>query len=211
MKKTFEFKQGSRTFVIETGEVAKQANGAVVTNFGDTTVLSVAVHNSDNFNAGFFPLTVVYQEKLYAAGKIPGGFLRREGRSSEIETLNARLIDRPIRPLFPEGFKDEVQIINMVLSSDPDNSPAMAAMLGSSLALMISDIPFNGPIAGVEVGLVDGKFIINPTEEEQANSELALSIAGTKHAINMVEASSKNISEDVMLEALLLVMKRLKD
>ncbi|HHU21075.1 MAG TPA: polyribonucleotide nucleotidyltransferase [Acholeplasma sp.] len=210
MKKTFEFKQGSRTFVIETGEVAKQANGAVVTNFGDTTVLSVAVHNSDNFNAGFFPLTVVYQEKLYAAGKIPGGFLRREGRSSEIETLNARLIDRPIRPLFPEGFKDEVQIINMVLSSDPDNSPAMAAMLGSSLALMISDIPFNGPIAGVEVGLVDGKFIINPTEEEQANSELALSIAGTKHAINMVEASSKNISEDVMLEALLFGHEEIK-
>lgn len=167
MKKTFEFKQGSRMIVVETGEMAKQANGAVVTHFGDTTVLTAVVHNSEGFNAGFFPLTVVYQEKLYAAGKIPGGFLRREGRASEVETLNARLIDRPIRPLFPEGFKDEVQIINIVLSSEPDNSPAMTAMLGSSLALMISDIPFNGPIAGVEVGLVDGKFIINPTEEEQ--------------------------------------------
>ncbi|HOF43111.1 MAG TPA: polyribonucleotide nucleotidyltransferase [Bacilli bacterium] len=210
MKKTFEFKQGSRMIVVETGEMAKQANGAVVTHFGDTTVLTAVVHNSEGFNAGFFPLTVVYQEKLYAAGKIPGGFLRREGRASEVETLNARLIDRPIRPLFPEGFKDEVQIINIVLSSEPDNSPAMTAMLGSSLALMISDIPFNGPIAGVEVGLVDGKFIINPTEEEQAKSELALSIAGTKDAINMVEASSKNISEDVMLEALLFGHEEIK-
>ena len=211
MKKTFEFKQGSRMIVVETGEMAKQANGAVVTHFGDTTVLTAVVNNSEGFNAGFFPLTVVYQEKLYAAGKIPGGFLRREGRASEVETLNARLIDRPIRPLFPEGFKDEVQIINIVLSSEPDNSPAMTAMLGSSLALMISNIPFNGPIAGVEVGLVDGKFIINPTEEEQAKSELNLIVAGTKDAINMVEASSKTFLKMLCLKLYFLVMKRLKD
>ncbi|MDY0363441.1 MAG: polyribonucleotide nucleotidyltransferase [Bacilli bacterium] len=202
-KRTFEYVQGNRKFIIETGEFAKQSNGSVLVRYGDTVVLSVAVYNDSKINTDFFPLTVLYQEKLYAAGKIPGGFLRREGRPSEHETLTSRLIDRPIRPLFPEGFRNEVQVISMVLSSSPDFSAEMAAMLGSSLSLMISDIPFDGPIAGAEVARVDGKLIINPTAEEKLASDISLIVAGTEKAINMVESSANQVNEEDMLEALM--------
>ena len=202
-KKVFEYVLGDRKFVCEFGELAKQANGSVLVRFGDTAVLSAAVLGKNVGTGDFFPLTVLYQEKLYAAGKIPGGFLRREGRPSEHETLTSRLIDRPIRPLFAEGFRNEVQVINTVMCADPDFSSQMAAMLGSSLALVVSDIPFNGPIAGVQVGKVDGKLIINPTVEELEKSEINLIVAGTKDAINMVEAGAHEVSEDDMLEALI--------
>ena len=200
--KRFEYNWAGRPLVIEIGEVAKQANGACMVHYGDSTVLSAVVSNNVTSTADFFPLMVLYQEKLYAGGKIPGGFLRREGRATEHETLVSRLIDRPIRPLFADGFNNEVQIINTVLSSDPECTTAMAAMLGSSIALMVSDIPFEGPIAGVVVGKVDGKLIINPTPEELAKSEINLTVAGTKDAINMVEAGARFVSEDDMWEAL---------
>ncbi len=200
--KRFEYNWAGRPLVVEIGEVAKQANGACIVKYGESTVLSAVCSNNVASTADFFPLMVLYQEKLYAAGKIPGGFLRREGRPSEHETLVSRLIDRPIRPLFAEGFRNEVQVVNTVLSSDPDCSTAMAAMLGSSLALMISDIPFEGPIAGVVVGKVDGKLIINPSPEELEKSDINLTVAGTHEAINMVEAGAKFVSEDDMWEAL---------
>ena len=200
--KRFEYNWAGRPLVIEIGEVAKQANGACLVKYGDSTVLSCAVSNNVASTADFFPLMVLYQEKLYAAGKIPGGFLRREGRATEHETLVSRLIDRPIRPLFAEGFNNEVQVINTVLSSDPDCTTAMAAMLGSSIALMISDIPFEGPIAGVVVGKINGELIINPTPEQLEVSEINLTVAGTHTAINMVEAGAKFVSEDEMWEAL---------
>ena len=200
--KKFSYDWAGRPLVIEIGEVAKQASGACMVSYGESTVLSASVSNNVASTADFFPLMVIYQEKLYAAGKIPGGFLRREGRPSEHETLVSRLIDRPIRPLFAEGFRNEVQVINTVLSSDPDCSTAMAAMLGASLSLMISDIPFEGPIAGVVVGKVDGKLIINPTPEQLEVSEINLTVAGTKDAINMVEAGARFVSEDDMWEAL---------
>ena len=208
--KTFEYVQGNRKFVVEIGELAKQANGACLVRFEGTTVLSASVLGKNKSSADFFPLTVLYQEKLYAAGKIPGGFFKREGRPSEHETLTSRLIDRPIRPLFADGFRNEVQVINTVLSANPDNSSAMAAMLGASLSLCISDIPFNGPIAGVVVGRVDGKLIINPTVEELEKSDINLTVAGTSEAINMVEAGSKEVSEDDMLEALLFGFEEIK-
>lgn len=200
--KRFEYNWAGRPLVIEIGEVAKQANGACLVTYGESTVLSAVCSNNVASTADFFPLMVLYQEKLYAAGKIPGGFLRREGRPSEHETLVSRLIDRPIRPLFAEGFRNEVQVVNTVLSSDPDCSTAMAAMLGSSIALMISDIPFEGPIGGVVVGKVDGKLIINPTPEELEKSDINLTVAGTHTAINMVEAGARFVSEDDMWEAL---------
>ncbi len=200
--KRFEYNWAGRPLVVEIGEVAKQANGACVVTYGGSTVLSAVCSNNVSSTADFFPLMVLYQEKLYAAGKIPGGFLRREGRPSEHETLVSRLIDRPIRPLFAEGFRNEVQVVNTVLSSDPDCSTAMAAMLGSSIALMISDIPFEGPIAGVVVGKIDGKLIINPTPEELEKSDINLTVAGTHTAINMVEAGARFVSEDDMWEAL---------
>lgn len=200
--KRFEYNWAGRPLVVEIGEVAKQANGACVVTYGGSTVLSAVCSNNVASTADFFPLMVLYQEKLYAAGKIPGGFLRREGRPSEHETLVSRLIDRPIRPLFAEGFRNEVQVVNTVLSSDPDCTTAMAAMLGSSIALMISDIPFEGPIAGVVVGKVDGKLIINPTPDELEKSDINLTVAGTHTAINMVEAGARFVSEDDMWEAL---------
>ncbi len=200
--KRFEYNWAGRPLVVEIGEVAKQANGACVVTYGGSTVLSAVCSNNVASTADFFPLMVIYQEKLYAAGKIPGGFLRREGRPSEHETLVSRLIDRPIRPLFAEGFRNEVQVVNTVLSSDPDCTTAMAAMLGSSIALMISDIPFEGPIAGVVVGKVDGKLILNPTPEELEKSDINLTVAGTHTAINMVEAGARFVSEDDMWEAL---------
>ncbi|MBQ9124949.1 MAG: polyribonucleotide nucleotidyltransferase [Acholeplasmatales bacterium] len=200
--KRFEYNWAGRPLVIEIGEVAKQAGGSCLVTYGESTVLTAVVSNNVASTADFFPLMVLYQEKLYAAGKIPGGFLRREGRPSEHETLVSRLIDRPIRPLFAEGFRNEVQVVNTVLSSDPECTTAMAAMLGSSIALMISDIPFEGPIAGVVVGKVNGELIINPTPQQLEVSELNLTVAGTHQAINMVEAGARFVSEDDMWEAL---------
>ena len=211
-KKAFELNFHGRKIVVESGELAKQADGAVLVRYNDTVVLTAAVvSKTANLLSDFFPLTVNYQEKLYSVGKIPGGFIKREGRPSEAATLAARMIDRPMRPLFPEGFKNEVQVISTVLSVDQDCSPELTAMLASSLAVSISKIPFNGPIAGVKVGRVDGKFIINPTPEECEKSELELTVAGTKDAINMVESSAKQVSEEIMLEALMVGHKAVKE
>ena len=202
-KQTFETTFAGRPFVVEIGQVAKQANGAAVIRYGESTVLSAAVMSKKMSTGDFFPLQVNYEEKMYAAGKFPGGFNKREGRPTTDATLIARLIDRPIRPMFAEGFRNEVQVINTVLSYDEDASAPMAAMFGSSLALSISDIPFNGPIAGVQVAYIDGEFIINPSAEQKEASLLELTVAGTKEAINMVESDAKELSEDIMLEALL--------
>ena len=211
-KKVFELDFHGRKLIVEHGELAKQADGAVLVRYNDTVILTAAVVSKNvNLLSDFFPLTVNYQEKLYSVGKIPGGFIKREGRPSEAATLAARMIDRPMRPLFPEGFKNEVQIISTVLSVDQDCSPESTAMFASSLAVSISKIPFNGPIAGVKVGRVDGKFIINPTPEELEVSELELTVAGTKDAINMVESSAKQVPEDVMLEALMFGHKAIKE
>ena len=203
-KKVFELDFYGRKIVVEHGQVAKQADGAVLVRYGDTVVLSTAVvSKSANLLSDFFPLMVLYQEKLYSVGKIPGGFIKREGRPTDAATLAARMIDRPLRPLFPEDFKNEVQIVNTVLSVDQDNSPELTALFGSSLATCISKIPFNGPVAAVKVGRVGGKFIINPTVTEAEVSDIDLTVAGTKDAINMVEAGAREASEDDMLEALL--------
>ena len=202
-KQTFEMTFEGRPLVVEVGQVAKQANGAVVVRYGDTTVLSVAVMSKKMATADFFPLQVNYEEKMYAAGKFPGGFSKREGRPSTDATLTARLIDRPIRPMFAEGFRNEVQVINTVLSYDENASAPMAAMFGSSLALSISDIPFNGPIAGVQVAYAAEDFIINPSASDKEVSHLDLIVAGTKEAINMVEAGAQELSEDIVLQALL--------
>ena len=204
MKKVYELDFYGRKLVVEHGELAKQASGAVLIRYGETVVLStVVVSKNVNVLASFFPLMVLYQEKLYSVGKIPGGFIKREGRPTENATLAARMIDRPMRPLFPEDFKHEVQIVNTVLSVDPDNSPEMAALFGSSLATSISKIPFDGPVAAVKVGRINNEFIINPTVEELEQSDIDLTVAGTKDAINMVEAGAKEVSEDDMLEALM--------
>ena len=203
-KRKFELDFYGRKIIVEHGELAKQATGSVLIRYGDTVVLTAAVVSKNvNLLSDFFPLTVNYQEKLYSVGKIPGGFIKREGRPTEAATLAARMIDRPMRPLFPADFKHEVQIINTVLSVEQDNAPELAAMLGSSLAVSISKIPFLGPVAAVKVGYVDGKFIINPTVEETEKSLIDLTVAGTKDAINMVESSAKEVSEDIMLEALM--------
>ncbi len=212
MKKVFELDFRGRKIIVENGEMAKQANGSVLVRYGDTVVLSTAVVKKEaNILSDFFPLMVIYQEKLYSVGKIPGGFIKREGRPTDAATLAARMIDRPMRPMFPEDFKNEVQIVNTVLSVDTDNSPELTAMLGSSLAVGISEIPFDGPIAGVKVGHVDGKFIINPTPAELELSDLDLTVAGTKDAINMVEAGAKQVSEDLMLEALMFGHEAIKE
>lgn len=202
-KQTFQTTFAGKPLVVEIGQVAKQANGAVVVRYGESTVLSAAVMSKKMSMGDFFPLQVNYEEKMYAAGKFPGGFNKREGRPTTDATLTARLIERPIRPMFAEGFRNEVQVINTVLSYDENASAPMAAMFGSSLALSISDIPFNGPIAGVQVAYIDGDFIINPTAEQKELSLLELTVAGTKDAINMVESGAKELSEDIMLEALL--------
>ena len=212
MKKVFETNFRGRNLTVEIGEVAKQADGAVLVRYGDTVVLStVVVSKKANLLSDFFPLMVLYQEKLYSVGKIPGGFIKREGRPSEAATLAARMIDRPMRPLFPSDFKNEVQIVNTILSVDPDNSPEITALFASSLATSISKIPFNGPIAGVKVGRVDGKFIINPNAEESEISDIDLTVAGTMDAINMVESSAKEASEDDMLEALMFGHEAVKE
>lgn len=203
-KKVFELDFYGRKLIVEHGELAKQADGAVLVRYNDTVVLTASVVSKNvNLLSDFFPLTVNYQEKLYSVGKIPGGFIKREGRPSDAAILAARMIDRPMRPLFPEGFKNEVQIISTVLSVDQDCSPELTAMFGSSLATCISKIPFDGPIAGVKVGYIDGEFIINPTPAELEKSVLDLTVAGTKDAINMVESSAKEVSEEIMLKALM--------
>ena len=209
-KRVFETTWGGRPLSVEIGQLAKQANGAVLVRYGDTVVLTAAVASKKAKDVDFFPLTVNYEEKMYAVGKIPGGFIKREGRPSESATLTARLIDRPIRPMFAEGFRNEVQITNTVMSVEQDCPPQMAAMLGSSLALCVSDIPFDGPIAGVEVGRVNGEYIINPTVEQIAQSDIELSVAGTKTAINMVESGAKEVSEEDMLGALLFGHEEIK-
>ncbi|MED5075562.1 polyribonucleotide nucleotidyltransferase, partial [Anoxybacillus geothermalis] len=202
-KRVFSIDVAGRPLVIETGELAKQANGAALVRYGDTVVLSTATASREAKNVDFFPLTVNYEERLYAVGKIPGGFIKREGRPSEKAILASRLIDRPIRPLFAEGFRNEVQVVSMVMSVDQDCSPEVAALIGASTALTISDIPFEGPIAGVIVGRVDGQFVINPTVEQMEKSDLHLVVAGTKDAINMVEAGADEVPEEVMLEAIM--------
>lgn len=203
MIKRHEFVVGGRTMVLETGKLAKQATGAVNVRYGETVVLATVTASKEPKDLDFFPLTVNYEERYYAVGKIPGGYIKREGRPSERATLACRLIDRPIRPLFPEGFRNDVQVVNLVMSVDQDCAPEMAAMIGTSAALTVSDIPFAGPIAGVIVGYVDGQFIINPTVAEAEKSLMHLSVAGTKDAINMVEAGANEVPEQTMLEGIL--------
>ncbi|PTL39613.1 polyribonucleotide nucleotidyltransferase [Alkalicoccus saliphilus] len=201
--KIFSTEWAGRKLSVEIGKYAKQANGAVMVRYGDTTVLSTATASKEPKDLPFFPLTVNYEERLYAAGKIPGGFIKREGRPSDHAVLTSRLIDRPIRPLFPDGFRNDLQVISMVMSNDQNCSPEMAAMLGSSLAVSVSDVPFDGPIAGVTVGRIDGEFMINPSTDDMEKSDIELIVAGTKDAINMVEAGAEEVPEDVMLEAIL--------
>ncbi len=203
MKREFELEFGGKTLKVETGELAKQAGGSVLIRYGDTVVLSAATASSKAKDIDFFPLTVVYEEKLYSVGKIPGGFLRREGRPSEHATLTSRLIDRTIRPLFADGFRNEVQVVNTVLSYDEDHSADMAAMFGASLSLCVSNVPFEGPIAGVTVGMIDGEYVINPSKSELEKSKMHLVVSGTADAINMVEAGADEVSEEDMLEAMM--------
>ncbi|MGJ9381458.1 polyribonucleotide nucleotidyltransferase [Salipaludibacillus sp. CF4.18] len=200
---SFSMEWAGRTLTFEVGQYAKQANGAVMVRYGDTTVLSTATASKEPKDLPFFPLTVNYEERLYAAGKIPGGFIKREGRPSDHAVLTSRLIDRPIRPLFPDGFRNDVQVISIVMSSDLDCSSEMSAMVGSSLALSLSDIPFDGPIAGVTVGRIDGEFIINPSTDQMEQSDINLIVAGTKDAINMVEAEANELPEEIILDAIM--------
>ncbi|KOS69421.1 polynucleotide phosphorylase [Lysinibacillus contaminans] len=209
-KKVYSYEWAGRPLVIEVGQLAKQANGAALVRYGDTSVLATATMSKSPKPLDFFPLTVNYEERLYAAGKIPGGFIKREGRPSENAILTSRLIDRPIRPMFPDGFRNEVQAISMVMSNDPDCSAEMAAMIGSSLALSISDIPFDGPIAGVQVGYIDGEFVVNPTVEQSKYSTVHLTVAGNKDAINMVEAGALEVPEEIMLEAIMFGHEEIK-
>ena len=211
-KRVFELDFRGRKIVVEHGELAKQAHGAVLVRYGDTVVLStVVVSKTANVLSDFFPLMVLYQEKLYSVGKIPGGFIKREGRPTDAATLAARMIDRPMRPMFPEDFRNEVQVVNTILSVDTDNSPELTAMFGSSLSTSISKIPFDGPIAGVKVGRVNGEFVINPTPAELEKSDIDLTVAGTKEAINMVESGSKEVSEEDMLDALMFGHEAVKE
>ena len=209
---TFSTTLGGRPLVIETGKMAKQANGAVLVRYGDTVVLVTATASAEpREGIDFFPMTVDYEERLYAVGRIPGGFIKREGRPSEAAILAARLIDRPLRPLFPKGFRNDVHIVATVMSVDQDNAPEVTAMLGASCALAISDIPFNGPIGGVVVGLVDGEFVINPTREQMEKTEMHLVVAGTKDAVMMVEAGAKEVPEDIMLDAIMYGHQAIKE
>ncbi|ETT73940.1 polynucleotide phosphorylase [Paenibacillus sp. FSL R7-277] len=203
MEQRVEMQLGGRRLVLETGRLAKQANAAVMVRYGDTSVLCTVTASSEPKDLDFFPLTVNYEERLYAVGKIPGGFIKREGRPSEKAILSSRLTDRPIRPLFPEGFRNDVQVLNLVMSVDQDCAPDIAAMIGTSAALSISDVPFNGPIGGVAVGRINGEFIINPDQAQQAISDIYVVVAGTKDAIMMVEAEANEVTEEVMLEAIM--------
>ncbi|MBQ7789740.1 MAG: polyribonucleotide nucleotidyltransferase [Bacilli bacterium] len=211
MKRVFEYDFQGRKLVIEHGELAKQAGGAVLVRYDDTVILSTACMSNNVSTADFFPLTILYQEKLYSVGKIPGGFIKREGRPTDAATLTARVIDRPIRPMFDENFRNEVQVVNTVLSVDPDKTPEMTALFGTSLSLGVSAIPFEGPVAGVIVGKIDGELKINPTCEEMDRSTINLTVAGTKDAINMVESGSKQVSEEEMLEALMFGHEAVKE
>ena len=211
MKTEFEFEYEGRKIVVETGEMAKQADGSVLVRYNDTVILSTAVMSNKVSTGDFFPLMILYQEKLYSVGKIPGGFIKREGRPTDVATLAARLIDRPIRPMFDENFRNEIQVVNTVLSVDQDCSPEMTALFGTSLALGVSNIPFDGPVAGVIVGKINGKLVINPTPEELEESTIDLKVAGTKDAINMVEAGAKEVNEEEMLEALMFGHKHIKE
>ncbi len=211
MRKDFEYEFLGKKIVVETGELAKQANGAVLVRYEDTVILSTAVMSNNVSTADFFPLTILYQEKLYSVGKIPGGFIKREGRPTDAATLTARVIDRPIRPMFDENFRNEVQVVNTVLSVDNDYTPEMTALFGTSLALGISSIPFDGPVAGVKVGKIDGVLKVNPTVEEMERSTIDLTVAGTKNAINMVESGSKEVSEEEMLEVLMFGHEHIKE
>jgi polyribonucleotide nucleotidyltransferase len=210
-KQVFSLDFYGKNLTVEVGELAKQANGSVLIRYNDTVILSTVVAGKTPKDFDFFPLTVTYEEKLYSVGKIPGGFLKREGRPSEHGTLTSRMIDRPIRPLFADGFRNEVQSVNTVLSVDQDASPEMAAMFGASLALCVSDIPFNGPIAGVNVGCIDGEFIVNGTPAQMEKSTINLDVAGTKDAINMVEADAKEVDEETMLQALMFGHEKIKE
>jgi len=209
-KQVFSTEISGKKFTVEIGELAKQANGACMVHYGDTSILSVATASKEPKDLPFFPLTVNYEERLYAVGKIPGGFIKREGRPSEKAILSSRLIDRPIRPMFPDGFRNEVQVISTVMSVDQDCPSEIAAMIGSSIALSVSDIPFAQPIAGVHVGRVDGEFIINPSVDQATNSDIELTVAGTKDAINMVEAGANEVPEEVMLEAIMFGHEEIK-
>ena len=211
MKRVFEYEFQGRKIVVEHGELAKQAGGAVLVRYDDTVILSTCVMSKNVSTADFFPLTILYQEKLYSVGKIPGGFIKREGRPTDAATLTARVIDRPIRPMFNENFRNEVQVVNTVLSVDPDRTPEMTALFGTSLCLGISPIPFEGPVSGVVVGKIDGELKINPTCEEMERSTINLTVAGTIDAINMVESGSKQVSEDEMLEALMFGHEAIKE
>ena len=210
-KKIFKLNFRGKEITVEVGELAKQANAACLVRYEDTAILSACVMSNKATTADFFPLTINYQEKFYSVGKIPGGFIKREGRPTEQAILAARLIDRPIRPLFAEGFRNEVQVINTVLSVDQDCTPEMTALFASSLSLCISNIPFDGPVAGVVVGRVNGEYIINPTVEQLELSDITLSVAGTKDAINMVEAGSKEVSEEAMIDALMIGHEAIKE
>ena len=209
VKRTFSF--GKHEITLETGNVAKQTNASVITNISGTTVLTTVVGHDDGQNRDFFPLTVNYQEKAYAAGKIPGGFFKREGRPTEKETLTSRLIDRPLRPLFPKNFTHEVQVICTVLSLNNEIDPDIASMIGSSAALMISGMPFNGPLGAVRVGYINNEYVLNPTISEVKNSDLDLVVAGTNTGVLMVESEAKMLSEKQMLDAVNLDMMRLKN
>ena len=211
MKRVFEYDFQGRKLIVEHGELAKQAGGAVLVRYDDTVILSTACMSNNVSTADFFPLTILYQEKLYSVGKIPGGFIKREGRPTDAATLTARVIDRPIRPMFDENFRNEVQVVNTVLSVDPDKTPEMTALFGTSLSLGVSAIPFEGPVAGVIVGKIDGELKINPTCEEMERSTINLTVAGTKDAINMVESGSKQVTEDEMLEALMFGHEAVKE
>ena len=204
-------KVGEQTLTVETGKVAKQADGAVVVRYGDTMLLVTAVSaRSPREGLDFFPLTVEYRESMYAAGRIPGNYFRREGRPNEKEVLTARLIDRPVRPLFPEGYRYETQIVSTIISADPDNDPDVIAITGASCALYLSDIPFHTPIAGIRIGMKDGKYMVNPTYDERRDSQLNLVVAGTEEAIVMVEAEAEEVAENIMVEALMLAHKEIK-
>ena len=210
MKNTFKTTIAGREFVVETGEIAQLASGAALVKYGDTTVLATATASEKPRDGiDFFPLSVDYEEKMYAVGKIPGGFLKREGKPSEKAVLTSRVIDRPIRPLFPKDYRNDVGIVTTVLSTDIDNSPEVVAMNGASIAISISHMPFAGPVGAVSVGLVDGEFVINPTTEQRAKSEMALTVAGTKQKVVMIEAGANEISEDVMFDAIVFAHKEI--
>ena len=212
MERTFEYELDKRKLTVNIGKVAEQANGSCLIRYGDTVLLVTACSSKEpREGVDFFPLSVDYEEKLYSVGKIPGGFIKREGKPSEKAILTSRLIDRPIRPLFPKGYRNDVQVIATVLSVDQDCSPDIVAMIGSSVALSISDIPFQGPTGSVAVGLIDGKFILNPTSAEREKSDLSLIVSGTKDAVMMVEAGANEVPEDLMLEGILFAHEYIKE